>query len=161
MNATSTHRAMLDALAERCRESDLFASVEVIDGLLKAHAKVVESPCWYQAGPLETVDETSHVWVGIYTPDRWLSGSIEADVLHMGDKYEDLLEEELVDQGWNARLNVQHFRDDDKVFVFRSPVPVGPEQALDDPALIERVKQGVFAYEAAFRELGDMIPEED
>lgn len=154
---------MLDALAQRCRESDFFASVEVVDGLLKAHAKVVESPCWYQAGPLETVDETSQVWVGIHTPDRWLSGSIEADVLNKGDKYEDLLEEELVDQGWqgNARLDVQHFRDDDKIFVFRSPVPMAAEQSLDDPALITKLTQGVFAYEAAFRELGDMVPEED
>jgi hypothetical protein len=139
----------------------VFESVEINRGLVKAHARVVESPCWYQVGPLETIDRTSRLWVGIYTPDRWLSGSIEADVLHMGDKYEDLLEEELVDQGWNARLEVEHFRDDEKVFVFRSPILVEESQSLDDASLIEKATQALLAYEMAFRELGDMVPEED
>lgn len=163
MNATSTHQALLDAVAERARQSELFESVEVAAGLVRGHAKVVESDCWYQVGPLETVDNTSRFWVGIHTPDRWLSGSIEADLLNLGDKYEDLLEEELVEQGWsgNARLPVEHFRDDDKVFVFRSPVEIDADQALDDPALAERLAQAMFAYESAFRELGDMVPEED
>ncbi|MEM9914790.1 MAG: hypothetical protein AAF911_07510 [Planctomycetota bacterium] len=161
MTETSTHAAMLDTLAQRATDADLFESVEIDQGLLKAHARVVESPCWYQVGPLETVDETSRVWVGMYTPDRWLSGSIEADVLHLGDKYEDLLEEELIDQGYNARFDMQHFRDDDKIFVFRSAVPMATEQSLDDPELLERVFQTLLAYEACFRELGDMIPEED
>ncbi|MEM6852999.1 MAG: hypothetical protein AAF593_01155 [Planctomycetota bacterium] len=161
MTETSTHAAMLDTLAQRATDADLFESVEIDQGLLKAHARVVESPCWYQVGPLETVDETSHIWVGMYTPDRWLSGSIEADVLHLGDKYEDLLEEELIDQGYNARFDMQHLRDDDKIFVFRSAVPMATEQQLDDPELLERLFQTLLAYEACFRELGDMIPEED
>lgn len=161
MTTTSTHQTMLETLAERARAADVFKSVEIDRGLLKAHAREVESDCWYQIGPLETIDRTSKLWVGIYTPDRWLSGSIEADVLHMGDKYEDLLEEELVDQGWNARLPVEHFRDDEKVFVFRSPLEMKEDQALDDETLIERVTQTLLAYEMAFRELGDMVPEED
>lgn len=161
MAEPSTYPSMLDTLAQRATDADLFESVEVEAGFLKAHARVVESPCWYQVGPLETVDDTSHLWVGMYTPDRWLSGSIEADVLHMGDKYEDLLEEELIDQGYNARFDMQHFRDDDKVFVFRSAVPMATEQKLDDPDLLDRVLQTLLAYEACFRELGDMIPEED
>ena len=161
MTETSTHAAMLDTLAQRATDADLFESVEIDQGLLKAHARVVESPCWYQVGPLETVDETSRVWVGMYTPDRWLSGSIEADVLHLGDKYEDLLEEELIDQGYNARFDMQHFRDDDKIFVFRSAVPMATEQKLDEPERLESVFQTLLAYEACFRELGDMIPEED
>ncbi len=161
MSETSSYQSMLDTLAQRATAADVFESVEAEAGFLKAHARVVESPSWYQVGPLETVDETSRLWVGMYTPDRWLSGSIEADVLHMGDKYEDLLEEELIDQGYNARLDMQHFRDDDKIFVFRSAVPLATEQKLDDPELQDRVYQTLLAYEACFRELGDMIPEED
>lgn len=161
MAEPSTYAAFLDTLAQRATDADLFESVEVENGLLKAHARVVESPCWYQVGPLETVDTASNIWVGMFTPDRWLSGSIEADVLHMGDKYEDLLEEELIDQGYNARFDMQHFRDDEKIFVFRSAVPMKTEQKLDAPELLDRVFQTLLAYEACFRELGDMIPEED
>lgn len=161
MSQADTYLALLETVAQRARDADLFDRVELDAGLLKGHARVVESPCWHQVGPLETVDRTSQIWVGMYTPDRWLSGSIEADVLHMGDKYEDLLEEELIDQGYNARLDIQHFRDDQKVFVFRSAVPVEDGQSLDDPALAERLTQTLLAYEACFRELGDMIPEED
>ncbi|MEM9420154.1 MAG: hypothetical protein AAGA25_14035 [Planctomycetota bacterium] len=161
MSETTTYPGLLEALAQQATDADLFESVEIDQGLLKAHARVVESPCWYQIGPLQTVDTTSTVWVGMYTPDRWLSGSIEADVLHMGDKYEDLLEEELIDQGYNARFDMQHFRDDEKQFVFRSAVPVDSEKLLEDPGLAERLFQALCAYEACFRELGDMIPEED
>jgi hypothetical protein len=152
---------MLDLVAERARAADVFETVEVADGLVKAHARVVESDCWYQVGPLLTVDRDATIWVGMYTPDRWLSGSIEADVLHMGDKYEDLIEEELVDQGGSGRLPVEHFRDDNKVFVFRSPVQLREDEALDSPALVERLTHTLLAYEMAFRELGDMVPEEE
>ena len=161
MSTPRTYPQFLDALAERARDADVFESVEVADGLLKAHARVVESDCWYQLGPLETIDDRSRLWVGIYTPDRWLSGSIEADVLHMGDKYEDLIEEELVDQGWNTRLDVEHFRDDEKVFVFRSPIDLASAEDLDQAATSDHALQGLLAYEMAFRELGDMVPEEE
>lgn len=161
MSATPSYPDFLNNLAKRAREADTFKRVEIDAGLLKAHARVVESPCWYQVGPLETIDRTSRLWVGMYTPDRWLSGSIEADVLHKGDKYEDLLEEELIDQGWNARLDIEHFRDDQKVFVFRSPVPVAEDQSFGDADLLDRLTRALLAYEMCFRELGDMIPEED
>ncbi len=152
---------MLDAVALAAREADVFESVQTDQGLVKAHARVVESDCWYQVGPVTTVDRDTQVWVGIYTPDRWLSGSIEADVLNLGDKYEDLLEEELVDQGGEGRLKVEHFRDDDKVFVFRSPVAVRAGEDLDHRQVVDRLTKALLAYEAAFRELGDMVPEED
>lgn len=161
MSSPDQYLALLETIARRVRDADRFDRVEIDAGRLKAHARVVESPCWHQVGPLETVDRASQIWVGMYTPDRWLSGSIEADVLHMGDKYEDLLEEELVDQGYNTRLDIQHFRDDDKVFVFRSAVPLEEGQSLDDPALADRLTRTLLAYEACFRELGDMVPEED
>ena len=152
---------MLEAVARGAREADVFDRVEVEAGLVKAHARVVESDCWYQVGPVATVDRSTRVWVGIYTPDRWLSGSIEADVLNLGDKYEDLIEEELADQGGDGRPKVEHFRDDDKVFVFRSPVSVAETARLDDPSLVDRLVKMLLAYEAAFRDLGDMVPEED
>ena len=57
-------------------------------------------------------------------------------------------------------MEVEHFRDEDKVFVFRSPTRVEVGQDLDDTDLVERLTKLLLAYEAAFRELGDMVPEE-
>ena len=122
---------------------------------MRCKARDVEAEAWYQVGPVEAASGGGRVWVGLYTPDRWLSGSIEADVLHLGDKYEDLLEEELVDQGYEGRLAMEHLRDENKVFVFRSPV------ALEGGGEAEAVTKVLLAYEACFYELGDMSGEGD
>ena len=162
MTATP-HLLLLEAVADRARDADVFETVELTDGLLRCHARHVEEDAWYQVGPLQTVDETSKMWVGLYTPDRWLSESVEADVLHQGDKFEELLEEEMVDQGLEAGdlPTVEHFRDDEKVFVFRTPVPLPNDPTLSDPKLVDRLTKQLLAYEACFRELGDMTPDED
>ena len=145
---------LLNDIAAAARASGRFKSVRFIDRLLRCDALDVETEAWYQAGPVEG----GRVWVGIYTPDRWLSESIEADVLHQGDKFEELLEEELVDQGYEGKLEVQHFRDDAKVFVFRSPVAF---DGVGADAAAERLTRVLLAYEACFRELGDMPGEAD
>ena len=49
------------------------------------------------------------------TKDRWLSESIEAEVMHHGDSLEELIEEELIDLGLDAvevqRLDVPELVD--------------------------------------------------
>lgn len=150
MNTADT--PSIEALAPAARAAGVFAAVSTPSGLLRCDAAAVEEEAWYQVGPAGEYAAAPCVWVGLYVADRWLSGSIEADVLHSGDHFEDLLEEELIDQGYETRLKVEHFRDDHKVFVFRSPVPA------DRP---EAVLPTLLAYEACFRELGDMTPEED
>ncbi len=145
---------LLNDVAAAARSAERFKSVDIVDGLLRCDALDVEAEAWYQVGPVEG----ERVWVGIFTPDRWLSESIEADVLHQGDKFEELLEEELVDQGYEGKLEVQHFRDDMKVFVFRSPVAFDGA-VRGTPA--ERLIKVLLAYEACFRELGDMPGEAD
>ena len=93
------------------------------------------------------------VWIALVTADRWLSQSIEQQLVHTGDKMEDLLEEELIDLDSGAtRLKIEHFRDDDKLFTFRSKVPAGT-----DPAALAILVRG---YEACFRRLGDMEGDE-
>lgn len=156
-----TLQSVREALSVRAAEMGVFDQIEQVDGLLRCHAMHVEEPAWYQVGPFETIDGADAAWVGMYTPNRWLSESVEADVLHMGDKFEDLLEEELIDQGLDERLPVQHFRDDEKVFVFRSAVKAPLGQRLDGPACLEELVKTLAAYEACFRELGDMTPDED
>ena len=101
-----------------------------------------------------TLGEESGTWfVGLETEDRWLSESIEADLVHSGDSLEELIEEELVDLGLVVdAVTTQHFRDERMHYVFRSPLPkdVSPEEAA----------LWLLGYEATFRELGDMSTSE-
>lgn len=108
------------------------------------------------------LDDRGRPWVSLVMADRWLSQSIEQDLVHTGDKLEDLLEEELTDLASSfpaaihpppAALSFEHFRSSDLLFTFRSPLPVSPEpgaQSADTAAL------WLLAYEATFRRLGDM-----
>lgn len=134
-------------------EAGVFAKVTRADNLLRADAQHVEEECYYAASI-----EADRVWVGWYTPDRWLSESVEADLVHTGDKIAELLEDELVDQGLPAgRPEVQHFRNEDKVFVFRSQLDLPEEPA----AAAQVIVKTLLAYQACFVALGDMGPDED
>jgi hypothetical protein len=95
------------------------------------------------------------------TPDRWLSHSLEADLTHTGDKLDELLAEELEELGWNGeppRLRFDHFRDEQKMFTFRSPLPITPQQMATTEG-IRLAELFLFGYEACFRRLGDMEKE--
>ena len=153
----------LDQAAALLRDTGRFAEVAVIDEThvnppakaLRCDAADCESEAYYLALLADT-----GVDVGFYTPDRWLSGSIEGDLVHTGDKIEDLLEEELVEQGLDADpagLKMLHYRDDAKRFVFRSVFST-PGDAVEAADRLSRI---MLAYDACFRELGDMVPEED
>jgi len=143
----------LDLARAPLAESGDFADVRRTKDVLRCDALHVEAECYYAV----TVKDDS-VWVGWYTPDRWLSGSVEADLVHTGDKIAELLEDEMADQGLPAgRPEVQHFRNEEKVFVFRSKLSL-PE---DPAAAGELIAKTVLAYQACFVELGDMGPEED
>lgn len=143
---------LLERVGGRVREVGVFEDVQVTSDALTCKAMHVESEATYR------VTHDQRVWVGLYTPDRWLSESIEAELMHVGDRIEDLLEEELVDQGYEGgKLPVEHFRDDDKQFVFRSPLDLRP----DDPQATDRLTKVLLAYEACFRELGDMKPADE
>jgi hypothetical protein len=105
--------------------------------------------------------EDGRVWVSLVTADRWLSQSIEADLVHTGDKLEDLREEELTDlaiaipaaAGGVSRPVFEHFRSQDRLFTFRSPVPL---KGIDAPAAADVAALWLLGYEATFRRLGDM-----
>ncbi len=117
-------------------------------GTLVCVAKDAAAPASYRL-----FGEDGKVWVSLVMADRWLSESVESDLEHTGDKIEDLLEEELLEVGApSARLVVEHFRSDDLLFTFRSPLPVGPES----PRSVEAAVKFLLAYEACFRNLGDM-----
>ena len=152
---------MLDKISQRVQDAGVFEQVERVDQSLSCRAMYVESNTYYQVH----VTDTGRAWVGLYTPDRWLSESIEAQLMHQGDNLEELLEEELIDQGYETQLPVEHFRDEKKQYVFRSPVSLsqeGQEMVTQTNDLaVDRLSCVLLAYEAAFRPLGDMSPADE
>ena len=143
---------ILESLRERATTSGRFANIELVHDVLRCRARDIESEAWYL---VETSDDG--VAVLLVTPDRWLSESIEADLMHSSDKLEELLEEELVDLGGSVSpekpIKVEHFRSDDRLYTFRSSIPSGSDQ--------ETIFRWLLAYEATFIELGDMSGERD
>lgn len=120
--------------------------------LLRCEARASAEPAEFRV-----FADKGKVWVALVTMARWLSQSIEADLVHTGDKMEDLIEEELIEHGLEKmRLSVEHFRDEDKLFTFRSALPF--DAHTGDAG--EKAGKVLCAYEAAFRPLGDMEADE-
>ncbi len=145
----------LATLLERVRASavdaGVFGGVKLKDGELVCEAAASAEPAHYRLGL-----DGNALWVSLTMADRWLSESIESDLMHTGDSMEELLEEELVEQGYEkGPLPVEHFRSDDRLFTFRSKLPMTLEQA-GSPAAADVALQCLLAYEACFRNLGDM-----
>ncbi len=141
---------ILAEVAKTANGAGVFESVDVHDARLSCEAKGSAQPAFYR------VDlDDGHVWVSLVTLDRWLSESIEATLMVTGDKLEELLDEELVDLGFEfGPVAVQHFRSDDMQFTFRSPMP-------SDALSAEAISQALLAYEACFAQIGNMSPAED
>lgn len=153
MPDTAALPTVFDATIQPLKDAGVFADVTRTDTGVRCDAMHVEEECYYAAH----TDAQGELWVGWYSPDRWVSGSIEGDLVHTGDKIDDLLEEELVDLGLSIKLSLEHYRNDDKLFVFHGKLqlPDDPAQASDTLAKVLR------AFEACFVELGDMAPSED
>ncbi len=151
MVVTRGYSAALDAIAKTAREAGVFGDVMVVGRRLVARAAA--APAEYRVEA-----ENGELVVGVFTADRWLSHSVEADLLNTGDDLEDLLQEELVEVGYDGpALTVDHFRNDEKMFAFRSKTGIGAE----DDGAAERATLVLLAYQACFRHLGDMHKEED
>lgn len=148
MTGATEQLQFLEDVKQLAGQSGRFGRVLVQDGRLVCEADGSAEPAWYR---LEHVD--GRLWVALVMRDRWLSGSIEADLVHTGDKLEDLIEEELIDHGIEGiRPSYEHYRSDDMLFTFRTPIDAdAPESALN----------WLLAYEACFRNLGDMESSED
>ncbi|MBA4027913.1 MAG: hypothetical protein C0475_02000 [Planctomyces sp.] len=150
--------ALIDACAKRATRAGVFGSVRALPDHrgLECAAASAASPAHYRL----TIEPDGRAWVSLVMADRYLSQSIEADLVHTGDKLSDLVRDELIDLGaaigrQDPGPSVEHFRDEQKLFTFRSPVT--PRAApLDDPAVIERAAQLLLAYQSCFANLGDM-----
>lgn len=146
---------LLDAVAVQARETGVFGDVRREPGRLECAAKTAAAPAAFR---LEV--DSGQLWVSLVMADRWLSHSIEADLLNTGDKLEELVEEELVELGLPPSqagngVTVEHFRSEEKLFTFRSPAGVDGSAAASQGA-VDRAGRFLLAYEACFRNLGDM-----
>ncbi|MEQ8771191.1 MAG: hypothetical protein RIB60_11865 [Phycisphaerales bacterium] len=139
----SVDTGVLQEVGRRAEQAGVFGDISVRGGRLSCAAKASAEPAFYRISP-----EGDAVWVELVTEDRWLSGSIEGDLVHTGDKLEELLDEELADVGYSGPTpSYEHFRSEDMLFTFRSKAP-----AADADTLLKFL----LAYEQCFRNLGDM-----
>ena len=154
-------QALYEEVGDRVRDADVFLKVRRTDEMLRCAPLHVEAETNTMYYAQVEKDTHNRVFVGLSTLDRWLSESIEADLVHTGDDIEELLEEELVDQGLHEKIAVQHYRDQDKRFVFQSTLNLPAGEELDGAAMIDRVTKVLLAYQACFLELGDMAGEDE
>lgn len=157
MTGTGSIVALLDAVASRAQASGVFGRIGAVKegatgGMLECEAKESGAPAFYRVEV-----EGDRVCVSLVMADRWLSHSIEADLLNTGDKMEELLDEELAELGVEHKgrdvsgMKVEHYRSEEKLFTFRSRVP-GPVSEVS----VETLSGCLLAYEACFGNLGDM-----
>ncbi|MEM1167276.1 MAG: hypothetical protein AAGI30_13415 [Planctomycetota bacterium] len=151
--------ALLERAAELARSEDAFESAEVDGGVLRVTPADCEHECDYR---VEAVDGS--LFAGWYTPDRYLSQSVEAELVYTGDDLDDLVDEELADQpGWTLPTRLapfEHLRTESKVFTFRSRTPLGVD-AGDSAAHAASLIAALVAYDLAVRQLGDMKPDDE
>jgi hypothetical protein len=138
---------LLQNVLRSALDSGKFAEARIDGARLRCRAREAAAEAWF------TVEREGDAWaVGLETPDRWLSESIEGDMLEGRDSAEELVDDELVEVNFPNRCGkVRHFRDDAKVYVFRTAVPLS---GVPDPAA--GVLTFLLAFEAAFAQLGDM-----
>ena len=152
--APSAFATLLEHLRERASSAGVFGECRVLEDRLECDADGSAEDAWYRVRW-----DDGRVWVSLEMADRWQSESIEAELVHTGDKLDELLEEEMVEFGYDGpRPTFEHFRSDAMLFVFRTPVDIAAEvmaeaQSADEVALVLR------GYEACFRQLGDMDAE--
>ncbi len=140
--------ALFSAVGERAKDAGVFGDVVVNDQGVVCRALHSAEPADYRV-----FVEDNTIWVSLNMKDRWLSGSIESEFAHSGDKLHELIEDELDDLGIDDPVaTFEHFRSPELEFVFRSKVPI----QLDDPTATETAGTWLLAYEQCFRRLGDM-----
>ena len=143
-----TKQALYKHAQQGAIDADVFRMITIDDRGLSCQAKNSAEDAFYR---VSIVDD--EVWISLETEDRWLSGSIEGDLVNTGDKLNELIEEEVIDLGHDqAQVNFEHFRSPELMYVFRSRLST----AIDDPQAAQHALIWLLGYEIVLRELGDM-----
>ncbi len=147
MNTTNTDTTLQSIHADPSCAAR-FASARLSGDALQCDAKDAAAPASY------TLQVTPAGWrIALSTPDRWLSESIESQLVESRESLEELFEEELKDLDWpGTPPAVRHFRDESKHYVFECTLPRMPDTAAE----FGRVRTHWLAFESTFRQLGDM-----
>lgn len=150
--------SLFKQVSEQVKAKGVFASVELQDQAIVCQAKAddPETKAFYKL----TLGQADELQVGIYTLDRWLSESIEADLVEHKDDIEELLYDEMYELGLDKGLGVYHFRDEDLQYVFRSQILLPSDKPADGADFVAYVTKVLLAYEATFCQLGDLVYED-
>jgi len=141
-------QALYKAVKDGASTAQVFAEITIDERGLSCQAKNSAEEAFYR---VSIVDDA--VWISLETKDRWLSGSIEGDLVNTGDKLDELIEEEVIDLGHHdAKVSFDHFRSPELMYVFRSRLST----AIDDPKAAQHALIWLLGYEIVLRELGDM-----
>ncbi len=141
-------QALYKVVKDGASTAQVFAEITIDDRGLSCQAKNSAEEAFYR---VSIVDDA--VWISLETKDRWLSGSIEGDLVNTGDKLDELIEEEVIDLGHHdAKVSFDHFRSPELMYVFRSRLTT----AIDDPKAAQHALIWLLGYEIVLRELGDM-----
>ncbi len=151
--AVSTNQT-ISTISQRAKEANVFGTITSTDNMIELQAWGAAEPACYRV-----YLEGDSAIVELATENRWLSESIEAELVESGDKLDELIEDELVDLGYaedTGAVKFEHYRSDDMEFVFRTKVVPMSGQDFGDACV-----QWLLAYEQCFRQLGDMDESED
>lgn len=163
--------AFFDAVAAKARAANVFGDVRVERAnagnaaTLVCDALASADPAFYSLS-VDAGKAGNVLWVNLKTAARYLSQSIEQDLVHTGDKIPELLHEELVELGYldllpgGPALGFEHFRDEQKLYTFRTATPIDVNK-LHEAKSVELGAMMLLAYEATFRPLGDMEADKD
>lgn len=151
----ATLMALLEQVRVRAEQAGVYAGCVVHGGMLVCKAKDAGDDAEYRLSM-----DGGQLWVSLVTPGRYLSQSIEQDLVHAGDKAGDLLRDELIDLGAvasraEAMPVVEHFRSPERLYTFRTPIGITPADAGLPPS-IRKAGDYLLAYAQTFGHLGDM-----
>lgn len=134
-----------------------FDRCEFTQGMVIAHAADAPESALYRVEA-----DPEGLFVSWVSPDRYLSQSIEQDLVYAGDDLDDMIDEELADTGYAgpSLAPMQHYRNDEKLFVFRSRTPIDA-RSCDAARAGHDLACFIRAYHAALSQLGDMSPDEE
>lgn len=150
----NTEQTLYKSVLKGAQDADVFGDITIDARGVCCQAKNSDEPAFYRVEIIE-----NQVWIGMETEDRWLSGSIEGDLVNTGDKLDELIEEEVVDLGHHdAKVSFDHFRSPEMLYVFRSKLST----SIDDVNAAAHALIWLLGYEIVLRELGDMdVSQED
>ncbi len=139
-----------ETIGKLLQQADVLDDITYDASGLSAKARQAQEPAYYRISY-----DQKNLYIGLYIKDRWLSESIETDLLHSGDTVQELLEEEMADQGLDFGLPIEHFRSPQLEYVFRSKIS---HPAHQSPKVLSQI---LLSYHHCFVELGDMSEEQD